>query len=1283
MAQETFIHDSSSSSCSQGHQPSLILRTIEGGSICLVCLSNLISTSKSPTVHVSYALSQFSQAFSQPTFRQDLLQLHPHFLVLPLVESLSSFEDEPIARQVFDIISDLCSSTDTCSVYADFLLRISDKLSSGALGWSRRQVHTLHCLGMLLNDKKNNSQANVADKDVLLFNLVEGLQLPSEEIRGEIFFILYKMAIIEYAGKEGSGVADNLSFFCPKLLQLSLEALMKIQSDDARLNCIALLTVLAQRDLFVTSCADETGGKDFCEADNFLHGTEDVISGSSLDVLFAEAMKGTLLSSDTEVQVSTLNLICLYLSREGGSSNKVQILLDESIADYVFEILRLSGCKDHLVTSSVQVLGLMSTSEQSFRQRLAIGFSTLIPVLQYVAEVPFHAAQSQTLKLLWNCASNCPGIVSVSHVEELSTLLVGMLKKYVDGKIDMLPETFSMACLILIALMNVPSSYGSSTFLKLVSHAIRHAILNCLSLHQQYPGNLIHSLHLLREAYSYSLEEKVLSSNGLELTNDIVFVCKTQVFPWFVKAVGEIEKEEVVLSVLEIFQLVMLQDSNTQTREFTEFLVSSSWFSLIFGYLGSFPTENLKWRAYQTFSSVVDVLLGDNMGQPIRDAASYLPSDPVDFLFLLGKSSSHSSELVLCHSSVFLMLHISSLYDDRLADHKLVLTCLEQYMLANSNELLSGAADVMPLELLLSTYGLYRGLAKMNYQIPYSQEAERILFILLTEKEWDLPSTRIHPTALKWLFQQERLCIPLLQQLLKLCSCNGSTHDHTIVNRDSGHYINIGTLSQLVASGDSYAAKLLVCMMYDLIREDVEQEKIVSVLNSVAEMIVISPSTPVQLCSHGIGVVIHNVFSHLGNSYSTEMFLAICEVTVSILGSVHSESLLDDEVWATVAVQLMEYLAMTHEETCTEEALNVFGILSLILHHSSNQVLLEASKVIFLSPVLVSIINNTISAACGKGPSLVEDGEGTRTEQALILVLLIYFFTLRSVHAVLPGAMDWRHFPSQTIGKHSLELVSISGCDLCRLMHFGSDIVKVVSSFCLLEMVLIISDQKNEKLDETSGRMGDISSVLSVLEGLIFSTDIRVAMNSSLCLSMILGWEDDPRRNWCRLIVEELVISLAVPCSVTKSFMNHHKPAVHVTVSLLKQTKTPEWLNSILDDSCISSIIKNIRVGNLSTELVLLFIELLNAGRLKTEDIACINKVFQACKKDLYSTEVECEMAPSVPRGEKIIGFLINTMSSQSSRDLYLRKILVGNDRLLEAIELFSRSLMEEDYGII
>ncbi|KAK3034161.1 hypothetical protein RJ639_034657 [Escallonia herrerae] len=1263
----------SPSTCAQGHRSSLILQTLEGGSICLVCLSNLISNSKSLTLHVSYALSQISHALSQPQFLHVLLTYHPYFLVAPLVAALSSFEDEPIAKQIVNLISDICGFGDS-SVYAEFVARISGLLSSGALAWSCRHVYTLHCLGVLLDYRKNYQHLYIKDKYALVSNLVTGLQLPSEVIQGEVLFVLYKISLLQHEKKDDDGI-DVLSAYCPKLLHLSLEVLMKTESDDVRLNCVALLSVLAQRGLFVNACANGISSKDPFEADNFMQTTMHVLDGPSLNLLFAEAIKAPLLSSDTQVQIGTLDLIFLYLSWESDARKQSQILIEENIADYVFENLRLSGCKDPVVSSCLQVLDILSVAEQAFRQRLAIGFTSLVPVLRYVAEVPFHPVQLQTLKLIWNCISNCPGIVSTTHIDEIGVILTGMLKKHLDGSIGMLPETFTIACSVLVALMRSPSSRGTSRLAVSVQDVPRNALLTCLSLYSNHPSQLLHSLYLLKEAYAYSHEADPTNSSYLELRNCILDAYKTNLLPWFLTSINDIE-EDIALGVLESLHSVLLQDSEIQSKDFANVLVSSSWFSYSFKCLGLFPTEKMKQRIYLMFSSIVDVLLGNDCGQLIRDAVMNLPTDPIDLLFVLGQKSFNNLDMFFCQYAVLLILHISSFYDDRLADDKMLLASLEQYIILNSSKL------YMRL--------LNRGLAKMSYQIPYSHEAEKILFHLMAEKEWNIFHMRIHLTSLKWLFQQEKICKSLSNQVLKLCRCNSSFRHHMVVHSHINQNIDVHAIAELVASGDNFGAKILVCLLGELVEEGREEHDIISVLNVVATIVGTFPATSDQLCLHGIGGVIQNLYYHPRLSSSSETIRVVSKLIFGLLGTVQSRSLSGDETWHAVTIKLMDYLIHTVAiDGWTQECLIVLGILSLILQHSSSEVLVEASKTILLSDPLVSVINNTIYEACSKGPALADCNVGTKTRECLIFVLLLYYYSLRSVHAIFPGTFDWQSLLDDDSGKRLITVIRIHCHDLCRLMHFGPPMVKLITSFCLLELFNRITDQKSRKSDHLKCRERYLPSLMAILEGLVFCSDIRVAMNCALCLSVILCWgmQDMETRvirqnNWCRLIVEELVMSLATPCLASKSFMVHHKPAVHVAVSLLKLHKIPQWMTCVLDDDCISGIIQNLSSDNVTCEMVLLFRELLNRGYLNSEHIAGLNQVFQACRKCMYdyqdaSTEDDISKVAVISHDSgKVCEFLINLMSSQHSRGVKVR-----NKGLLEEIELFCKSLAEENGG--
>ncbi|RAL47614.1 hypothetical protein DM860_011352 [Cuscuta australis] len=1052
---------------------------------------------------------------------------------------------------------------------------------------------------------------------------------------------------------------------------------------------LALLTVLAQKGLFQIIAISDGRRNISSDVQDMMQTSQDTMVGPSLVQLFAEAIKGPLLSSDSQVQVATLDLLLLFLSWEEVSSKEIEVFVEQNIADYTFEILRLSvessqtkGCKDYLINGCIQVLDLLSNAEMTFVQRLATGLTALVPILELVCNLPFHPVQTETLKLIWTCVTNWPGIVSKSHIEEISLNLNRMLKKNIDGDAGMCRGAFALVCSILVALMKCSPSQGTSSFLMSIQDAPRNAVLTCLNHYDKEPSQFLHSLYLLKEAYAYSHGENLTSSICTELRGGIIDICKTQILPWFMRALNDIDEEDTVLGVFETFHAIVLHDNGMETKMFANVLLSSSWFSFSFGSLGLFPTEKMKVRVYLLFSSLCEAFIGDkNSGNCIRETAPLLPSDPVDLLFLLGQRSSKNLELSSCQYAVLMLLHVSSSNDDRIADDKLILASLEQYILLNSNECLYGPSAPGMLKLLVNLYLLYRALAKMSYQIAYSQEAERIMFHVLAEKDWDLLTSKIGSTSLKWLFQQERICEVLSLQILKFCRYN------SLKGCDS---VDVRVVAELVESGDNFAGMLFVMVLGELADEVDKEIDIGLVLRTIQVVTETSPAASDQLCVHGISSAIHKLYYHSRYSSCPEIFIATSELTFVILQTVHHGSISDEDQWVGIAVKLLDFLTLSvAADGWRKETILIVGIFSLILHHSVDQKLVEASKSILLSTSLVSMLSNTITEACSKGPALVDHDETTRVGEVLIFVLTLLFFAFRSGCANLPGIVDCQHLLDESSLKQPLPYINIKCRDLCKLIHFGSSRVKLVVSYHLLELFSRMSS------DELKLKKSYLFPVIAILQGLIFSNDIQVSMNCSLCLSMIIGWEDlqkqfpaIERDSWFRLIVEELAMSLAVPCLVTKSFTLYHKPAVHVAVSLLRMKQAPPWITSVFDESCIPSIIKNISASNLSSELVLLFRELLRSGYLKDEQISSINRVFQECRRYIYRDKVEAakkERASSNAGADMLCDlrkpseFLITLMQSRSSINVFSGGCQGENRRLLEEMESFSKCLMVDD----
>ncbi|KAL9240084.1 hypothetical protein vseg_014344 [Gypsophila vaccaria] len=1267
--------------CAQNHRASLTLTTSHssggggGGSICLLCLANLITNPNSPTFHVVYALSHLAHAVSHPSFLSPLLSFHAHLIISPLVVALSAFGDDRIARLVVELVDQL-SVSGGVSVSGEFVAKLGDVLSECSLVWSRRQFYSLHCFGVLLS-RHTDTYACIKDKAALIHNLAMGLQLPSEEIQGEIMFVLYRICILQYSTKDEEG-SDVLLERCPAILQMSLGVLLKTQRDDIRLNCLALLKVLSQRGLLSDAFSSDFNMMDTCEADIYSEGET-----NGLSKLFAEAIKSPLLSPDDQVQISALDLIFQCLSHGDCSLKQIQILVEENVADYVFEILRLSERKDQVVISCVQVLDLLSTAEQSFKPRLAIGFTTLVSLMPQVTQVRCHPVQPQMLKLVLDGISSFPGVVSTKIVEEISSALVLMLKRYTSGEMGILSETFVSVCSIFVALMKSPSASSVLTLLPAIQEASKHTILTSMSMYEQEHALLLHSLSLLKEACSFNHEGNLMNNTTAMQPRDFVIeLCQDHILPWFVTAVNEME-EDSILGIFETLHFILSQNHDDQALKLTQTLLSNTWFSLSFGCLGLYPTEKMKLRVYHMFSAIVNNLLGDDYGEPISATVSLLPTDPVDLLFLLGQKSNDNSELSSCQNAVLQMLYISSLHDEMLADVKLVLTSLEQYMLSNSSRLLFEATNLVGIVQILTLYGLCRSSAKLNYLICYSPAAEQIFFQLLMERDWELSSFDIHPSSLKWLFQQERINKTLSCKILKLCQ-----DDSSIGNQTHCGIPNLREIFHLTAVGDNLLPKLLVATLEQVVGEDMVMNDVILLLHFLSSIVTTFPHASDQLCIHGMANAVQNLCSCMLYPSYLENYMIISRFVFIILSSVNSRTLVDDDAWLTSSIKLIDSFSSTMMVNgWMEEHLISIGILSLLLHHSTQGVLAKTSQFILLNTSLASRIRSTIDQFNASGPALIEQEDGTDTEQAFIFILVFYQFYLSSFQAVIPGSICWQNFlnPPEE-GASSYPSIGIHSQDICRFLHFGSPLIKLVASYCLLELLNNINDQRNnQQSDELNCTVTHIRSMASVLEGLVFHSNPQIAKNCGVCLSIILCWEIPgnhrslARKNdWCRLIVEELAMSLAVACSVSTSPTHHHKPAAHVAVALLRSKTTPSWMKTVFDEACLCSIIHNLSVNNITTEVVVLFQELLQSGYLNVDQTAKMKHLFQACKRRLHMEQNGDEsMGEQIRKGitmasdlRDICEFLLQLLSVEFP-DLACAENQAASGKLLQEIDLF------------
>lgn len=242
-----------------------------------------------------------------------------------------------------------------------------------------------------------------------------------------------------------------------------------------------------------------------------------------------------------------------------------------------------------------------------------------------------------------------------------------------------------------------------------------------------------------------------------------------------------------------------------------------------------------------------------------------------------------------------------------MADERLIISSLDQFILLNCDDFFCGASASVNIEVLVNLYGFYRGCAKMPYQMPYSPEAERILFHLLEEKDWDSLSTKIHLTSLMWLFQQEKLCKFLRNQMLKFCRRSSPVSKIMVLHKETRETVNLRVFAQLIISGENFVAMNFICLLEDLIKISCQEYDIIAVLEACTEIIEFAPAAADQFCMHGVDVVLDKIYK-ISSWSSTKIFKHTSQLVFCTLKSVQSESLSTNEAWVGITMKVKENL---------------------------------------------------------------------------------------------------------------------------------------------------------------------------------------------------------------------------------------------------------------------------------------------------------------------------------------------------------------------------------------
>ena len=233
-----------------------------------------------------------------------------------------------------------------------------------------------------------------------------------------------------------------------------------------------------------------------------------------------------------------------------------------------------------------------------------------------------------------------------------------------------------------------------------------------------------------------------------------------------------------------------------------------------------------------------------------------------------------------------------------------MLASLEQYILVNGNSLSLGV-----LNQLIHLYSFIRGVLSSNGLL-FSREAERIIFSLISDSDWDFLIIPTHPTAMRWLFQQDEIFDPISSQIINFCrSYNISTHQLNKHGKIVGT-VDIHMLSSLILSGDNYSASMLVLLLQRL-DEQYLQDDVIRVMDVILSILNILPEASEQFCLNKVSDAIRSL------CYSQppgEVFTSVLLLGLNILSFAPPGVLSEDAEWVPITVKVLTLFILNFEK---------------------------------------------------------------------------------------------------------------------------------------------------------------------------------------------------------------------------------------------------------------------------------------------------------------------------------------------------------------------------------
>lgn len=199
---------------------------------------------------------------------------------------------------------------------------------------------------------------------------------------------------------------------------------------------------------------------------------------------------------------------------------------------------------------------------------------------------------------------------------------------------------------------------------------------------------------------------------------------------------------------------------------------------------------------------------------------------------------------------------------------------------------------------LVHLYAFVRGISD-SCSIPHSPEAENTLFHVMTHEKWDLLVIRVHPVAIKWLFQKQELMGPLTLHMLNFCKT--FCEDETVMLSTSSQLVDIEMVAELVLSGETIISFLLVSLLNQVVKEGTEDD-VFSVISAIAEILMISPCSSDQFVACGIVDSFRGIYCL---PYSSRIRTVASYLIFNILCSASALIFVQEEEWLPLIVKVV------------------------------------------------------------------------------------------------------------------------------------------------------------------------------------------------------------------------------------------------------------------------------------------------------------------------------------------------------------------------------------------